>query len=167
MTDEGDVVIIGGGIGGLFTGALLAKNGQRVIVLEKNEIIGGGLQSFQRGDVSFDTGMHILGGFREGGNVRRICEYLGVFDKLQIRDVDDDCIDSIHYFSDGSEVHIPCGREAFVDYLSSLFPKEAVNIRNYVDKLYDITRECLCSGFWKTPTLLCCMTTTFICLPTS
>jgi len=141
MTDEGDVVIIGGGIGGLFTGALLAKNGQRVIVLEKNEIIGGGLQSFQRGDVSFDTGMHILGGFREGGNVRRICEYLGVFDKLQIRDVDDDCIDSIHYFSDGSEVHIPCGREAFVDYLSSLFPKEAVNIRNYVDKLYDITRE--------------------------
>lgn len=34
-------VIIGGGLGGLFTGAILAKEGFQVIVLEKNKTIGG------------------------------------------------------------------------------------------------------------------------------
>ena len=39
---KNSAVIIGGGIGGLFTGAFLAKNGIKVTVLEKNSIIGGG-----------------------------------------------------------------------------------------------------------------------------
>ncbi|MBQ7517928.1 MAG: NAD(P)-binding protein, partial [Bacteroidales bacterium] len=67
-------VIIGGGLGGLFTGAILSKEGMQVTVLEKNAIIGGGLQSFQRFGVLFDTGMHIIGGMQEGGNIRRLCE---------------------------------------------------------------------------------------------
>ena len=62
-------VIIGGGIGGLVTGALLAKGGYKVTVLEKNAIIGGGLQTFKRNGVGFPTGMHIFGGFQEGGNL--------------------------------------------------------------------------------------------------
>ena len=40
------VVVIGGGLGGLFTGAILAKEGLQVTVLEKNINIGGGLQTF-------------------------------------------------------------------------------------------------------------------------
>ena len=35
------IIIIGGGLGGLFTGALLTKEGYRVTVLEKNATIGG------------------------------------------------------------------------------------------------------------------------------
>lgn len=35
------VVIIGGGLGGLFTGAILSKEGLHVTVLEKNATIGG------------------------------------------------------------------------------------------------------------------------------
>ena len=35
-------IIIGGGLGGLFTGAILAKEGLRVTVLEKNATAGGG-----------------------------------------------------------------------------------------------------------------------------
>ena len=37
------VLIIGGGLGGLVTGALLAKENYKVMVLEKNALIGGGL----------------------------------------------------------------------------------------------------------------------------
>ena len=40
-------IIIGGGLGGLFTGAILAKEGLRVTVLEKNATAGGGLQTFR------------------------------------------------------------------------------------------------------------------------
>ena len=35
------VLIIGGGLGGLFSGAILAKEGLEVTVLEKNKIIVG------------------------------------------------------------------------------------------------------------------------------
>lgn len=40
MKDKTDCIIIGGGIGGLFSGAFLARNGMNVTVLEKNAIIG-------------------------------------------------------------------------------------------------------------------------------
>ena len=66
------VVIIGGGLGGLFAGALLAKEGLRVTLIEKNVIVGGGLQSFKRFGEVFDTGMHVLGGMRKGGSVYRL-----------------------------------------------------------------------------------------------
>ena len=77
------VCIMGGGLGGLMTGALLAKEGYRVTVLEKNRIIGGGLQSFRRGDYLFDTGMHIFGGMGEDGQMRLICRHLGIEDKVR------------------------------------------------------------------------------------
>jgi all-trans-retinol 13,14-reductase len=66
------VVIIGGGLGGLFTGAILAKEGLKVYVVEKNATIGGGLQTFRRFGEEFDTGMPIVGGFQKGGGGRRI-----------------------------------------------------------------------------------------------
>ena len=62
---EKTAVIIGAGLGGLFTGALLAKEGFKVTILEKNATIGGGLQTFQRFGEAFDTGMHIVGGHHE------------------------------------------------------------------------------------------------------
>ena len=76
-----DIVVIGGGLGGLMTGALLAKEGFRVTVLEKNHIIGGGLQCFHRHGSIFETGMHILGGFMPGGTLHKICAYLGIIDQ--------------------------------------------------------------------------------------
>ena len=48
------VIIIGAGLGGLYTGAILAKEGLQVTVLEKNATIGGGLQTFQRFGETFD-----------------------------------------------------------------------------------------------------------------
>lgn len=94
------VVIIGAGLGGLFTGAILAKEGLFVKVLEKNHTIGGGLQTFKRFGEDFDTGMHILGGMQEGGNVRHICRYLGIFDQIKLKDVDDDCTDKLYFSED-------------------------------------------------------------------
>ena len=74
-------VIIGGGLGGLFTGAILSHEGVKVTILEKNLTLGGGLQSFKRFGVTFDTGMHVIAGLGPNGNIRKICQYLGVMDK--------------------------------------------------------------------------------------
>ena len=80
-------LIIGGGLGGLFAGAILAKEGVGVTILEKNHIIGGGLQSFRRMGLSFDTGMHVLAGMEEGQSIRRLCEWLGIYDKIRLHHI--------------------------------------------------------------------------------
>ena len=135
------VIIIGGGLGGLTTGAILAKEGHKVTVLEKNAIIGGGLQSFRRNGYIFETGMHILAGLREGGSVRKIFSYLGIMDRIKIRDVDSDCMDSIQYLSDNKVYRIAEGREAFVESLSADFPEERENLTRYVDAMYELSEE--------------------------
>ncbi len=133
------IVIIGGGMGGLFTGAFLAKEGCVVTVLEKNREIGGGLQTFRRFGSTFDTGLHTLGGFCTGGTLDRICRYLGIRGQLELRF--DDCLAEIRYLKDGSSWNLPHGRESFVTYLSRAFPDEASGIRAYVDALYALSDE--------------------------
>ena len=140
MTDK-TVVIIGGGLGGLFTGAILAKEGYKITVIEKNHVVGGGLQTFRRGGLVFETGMHILGGLRKGDSIYKICNYLGIMDKLNVRDADHDAMDTITYLSDGHSYNIPEGREQFTEYLISEFPHEEKGIRQYVDALYKLADE--------------------------
>lgn len=72
------VGVIGGGVGGLFTGALLAQKGYEVIILEATSVCGGGLYSYQRDGETWQTGMHILSGMEEGGPVRQVLGSLGI-----------------------------------------------------------------------------------------
>lgn len=134
-------IIVGGGIGGLFTGALLAKNGIQVTVLEKNDIIGGGLQCFHRKGKIYETGMHVMGGFTEGGNLSKICRYLGILDSLKLHHIDSDCMDEVRYGATGEVYRIASGPEAFVTRLSEYFPHEAEGLKAYVDCIYALTRE--------------------------
>ena len=133
------VIIIGGGLGGLFTGAILAKEGLRVTVLEKNATVGGGLQTFHRFGEAFDTGMHVIGGMQPGGNIHRICQYLGILDQVKLMDVDDNCTDSLYFAEDQKTYHIRKGKQGFVDSLTSYFPEERECLESYVKAIYDMT----------------------------
>ena len=139
--EKKSVVIIGGGLGGLFTGAILAKEGFGVTVIEKNATVGGGLQSFTRFGEVFDTGMHVIGGMREGGNIRCICEWLGIFDKVHIKDVDDEMIDHLYFAEDKKEYRIAQGKECFVASLAESFPDQKECLERYVEALYGIVDE--------------------------
>lgn len=134
-------VIIGGGVGGLFVGAILSKEGVKVTVLEKNATVGGGLQSFTRFGEVFDTGMHVIGGMHKNGSTRRIFEYLGITDKLHIVDVDTRMIDRLYYSEDGGSYSIAGGRDGFVESLAGCFPGQRENLRQYVDALYRIAGQ--------------------------
>ena len=135
------VLIIGGGLGGLFSGAILAKEGMEVTVLEKNASIGGGLQSFTRFGEVFDTGMHVLGGLQEGGNIRRLCQYLGIWDKVHVRAVPTECSERIFFAEDGRSYEIASGREGFVASLVRHFPDQRDCLVHYVEALYRIVDE--------------------------
>ncbi|WP_277064992.1 phytoene desaturase family protein [Prevotella aurantiaca] len=135
------VVIIGGGLGGLFAGALLAKEGFKVTILEKNATAGGGLQNFKRFGMKFDTGMHVIGGMRPGGNIYRICQYLGIAEKVQLMNVDDNCADSLYFAEDRTTYQIGKGKEGFIDSLVAHFPEEKKNLQAYTDAIFRLTEE--------------------------
>ncbi len=135
------VVIIGGGLGGLFAGAILSRENMDVTVIEKNPTVGGGLQSFERFGEVFDTGMHVVGGMRPGGNIRRICEYLGIMDKVHLQDVGPEIIDTVYCAEDGITYNIGLGRDGFVNSLAEKFPGQRDNIRRYVDAIFSIADE--------------------------
>jgi all-trans-retinol 13,14-reductase len=61
-----DAIVIGSGMGGLTAAAALAKCGRRVLVLERHFQLGGLTQTFRRGEYSFATGLHYLGGLGKG-----------------------------------------------------------------------------------------------------
>jgi len=133
--------IVGGGLGGLFTGAFLAHYGHQVIVLEKSHIVGGGLQTFRRNGITYETGMHILGGFQPGGSLYRICRLLGILDELDLVHLPADCKEVIYDVHTGESMRIPQGREAYTQFLIDEFPDEEAGIRAYVKALYDIAGE--------------------------
>ena len=71
-----DAVIIGSGIGGLAAGAALAHIGKRVLLLERHHRAGGLTQTFERNGFTFNTGLHYLGGFEDGGLNHRLFDRL-------------------------------------------------------------------------------------------
>ena len=135
------VLIIGGGLGGLFCGAILAKESLKVTVLEKNAAIGGGLQSFTRFGEVFDTGMHVVGGLQEGGNIRRLLEYLGIWNKVHVQAIPADCADLLYFAEDKHYYRIASGKEQFVASLAKDFPFQLDNLTRYVDAMYRLVEE--------------------------
>lgn len=55
-----DVIVIGAGLGGLSSAALLARQGRKVLVLEQSDRIGGCCSTFEREGYRFDVGASIV-----------------------------------------------------------------------------------------------------------
>lgn len=72
-----DVVIIGAGVAGLTSAALLAEAGMSVCVLERAANGGGYLAGFRRKDFRFDTAIHWLNQYMKGGMVCSIFDIIG------------------------------------------------------------------------------------------
>jgi phytoene dehydrogenase-like protein len=57
MTEEHDVLVVGGGLAGLCAGAYAARDGNSVLVCEQSDQTGGYFRSFTREGFTFDTGL--------------------------------------------------------------------------------------------------------------
>lgn len=53
-----DAVIIGAGLGGLTTGAILARAGRKVLVIERSNSVGGAASSYKVGDLFVEGSLH-------------------------------------------------------------------------------------------------------------
>jgi phytoene dehydrogenase-like protein len=56
-----DVVVIGAGLGGLTAGAILARAGRKVLVIERSNSVGGAASSYKSGDLFVEGSLHETG----------------------------------------------------------------------------------------------------------
>ncbi|GBF78838.1 C-3',4' desaturase CrtD [Aphanothece sacrum] len=72
------VIVIGAGIGGLTTGALLARRGYQLTIYEQAFVPGGCASTFKRRGFTFDVGATQVAGLEPGGIHQRIFAELEV-----------------------------------------------------------------------------------------
>jgi C-3',4' desaturase CrtD len=73
-----DVIVVGAGMGGLTTAALLSNDGLRVLLLEAAHVSGGCSSSFYRKGYVFESGATTLTGFDEHQPMRALESMTGI-----------------------------------------------------------------------------------------
>ena len=76
--DGYDLVVVGGGMGGLATAALARRRGLRVALLEAHTKLGGCAGYFSRGPYTFDVGATALMGLEPGEPIGELLAEIGV-----------------------------------------------------------------------------------------
>lgn len=134
-----DVIVIGAGIGGLTSAALLSQRGYSVLVLDMHYALGGCATVFHRRGkgqgYEFDVGLHYVGDSGPDGLIPRILRGAGVED-ISFLEQDPDGFDTL-CFPD-FKFRVPRGVEVFRDRLVEMFPGEVRGIDRYVKLLRQV-----------------------------
>lgn len=117
-----DTIVIGSGIGGLTSAALLSKFGKRVLVLEQHYIAGGTMHSFVDKGVEHETGLHYIGNIEKRKKILDLICYKPIewcklgWEREDKRFVYDELfIEDDHY-------ELEAGEKNIVNYLTRKFP---------------------------------------------
>jgi len=128
-----DTIIIGSGVSGMTAGILLAREGEKVLVLEQHTVPGGLMQTFQRRGAVFPTGVHRLGSLKKGQALWHYFNYLGVLDHLNLVEMDRNGFETFHF--PGASFRIPAGHDCYGERLKGYFPGEAKAIDQYLSDM--------------------------------
>ena len=126
-----DAIVIGSGMGGLSTAAMLSDLGWKVCVLEQHYTAGGYTHSYERNGYEWDVGVHYIGDVGAKTRTRKMFDYLSD-GKLKWAPMDEE----YDRFYIGEKVFCAkAGKQQFRDNLVQQFPDEAKAIDAYIDLL--------------------------------
>jgi all-trans-retinol 13,14-reductase len=133
---EYDVIIVGAGVGGLTCGALLSKNGYKILVLEQHYQVGGYCSSFRRRGFVFNTGVEDVSGLWERGPLTYLLGELGLEkNDLFVRN-------TRRIIFKGRVIDVPNDLSKLVELLAGMFPEEKENIVAFFDEARIAYEEC-------------------------
>ena len=135
VDERWDAIVIGSGLGGLTSAALLSGMGKRVLVLERHYAIGGFTHTFKRKGWEWDVGVHYVGEVhRERSVLGQLFRHIsgGTLEWAPMGDVYDRMI-----FGE-TEYPFRTGVEEFKQGLRERFPDAADGraIDEYVDTVF-------------------------------
>ena len=137
-----DTIVIGSGMGGLATAAILAKEGQKVLVLERHYTAGGFTHIFKRKGYEWDVGIHYIGEVQRAQSLlRKLFDYVtdgelkwadmgDVYDRIVIGDRHFDLVKGATNFKKQMISYFPGEEKAINEYVELVF-KSVKTSRNY------------------------------------
>ena len=126
-----DAVIIGSGMGGLTTAALLSDMGWKVCVLEQHYTAGGYTHSYDRNGYEWDVGVHYIGDVGTKTRSRLLFDFISD-GKLKWAPMDDEYD---RFFIGDKVFSAVAGKQQFRDNLIASFPAEEKAIEGYLQLL--------------------------------
>jgi all-trans-retinol 13,14-reductase len=134
------VIVIGAGIGGLTAGALLAKRGLKVLVVEAHNRPGGFCSCWSRpapdgGSFRFDAGVQDFSGLGARGPLRHLLRSLDAEQGIEWRRV------RHRYQRDGIGLDVPDDPADLVAALGRQFPDERQGIAAFFAEVASVYRE--------------------------
>lgn len=132
-----EVIVIGSGIGSLTAAAVLAKEGKKVLVLERHYVAGGYTHVFKRPGYEWDVGIHYIGEMhRRNSMTRKLFDYVtdGKLKWADMGEVYDRVVigDDVYDFVKGTQ--------NWKDRLKAYFPEEETAIDQYVEAIFAATK---------------------------
>jgi all-trans-retinol 13,14-reductase len=128
-----DAIVIGSGLGAMTFGAIMAKKGKKVLLLEKHYVAGGFTHIFKRKDYEWDVGIHYVGDVHHEFTFMRV-----LFDHISDHQLKWQEMDEVYdRVVLGENVYdFKAGKENFLEMLYTRFPGEEDAIDKYIQRVY-------------------------------
>jgi phytoene dehydrogenase-like protein len=126
-----DAIVIGSGLGGLTAGALFARTGATVLLLERNHSFGGAATTYRHGALTIEASLHETTHPRMPGDPKH--EIFGALDLEE-----DIALVPVGDFQEvrcpliGEPFILPHGFDAVENALIDRFPRQRQNIRSFL-----------------------------------
>ncbi len=137
-----DVIVIGSGIGGLTSAALLAKTGKSVLLLEAHDRPGGYAHGFKRKKYQFDSGVHLISGcgpegYAGGQVIYKTLQALGLENEIEFISINP----FSHAIYPGISLALPQNLDDFVQALAAQFPAQREGLKALTELCLQLAEE--------------------------
>jgi phytoene dehydrogenase-like protein len=133
MTRKFDAIVVGSGLGGLTAGALYARTGRSILVLERNDSFGGAATVYQHDGLAIEASLHEMDGLDDGDAKTPLLHTLGLDRKLPFVDVGD--LYQVRGPLIGAPFALPHGMDAAHAALAARFPRHADGLQAYLQRI--------------------------------
>lgn len=133
MTRRFDAIVVGSGLGGLTAGALYARTGRHILLLERNDSFGGAATVYRHDGLAIEASLHEMDGLDEGDVKTPLLHSLGLDRKLPFVDVGD--LYEVRGPLIGEPFALPHGMEAACAAAVARFPHHAEGLQAYFQRI--------------------------------